>query len=78
MNLHELVMDVGGVDEGDSEAMERNQLLGELQGRSHVALRRMRDEDCVQPPLRRIRNRHLRSPVLAENSLIRFKSVCVC
>ena len=41
-------MDVGGVDEGDAEAMECNQLLRQLQERSDMALRRERDKHGVQ------------------------------
>lgn len=48
VKLHESVMDVGGVNEGDAEAVKCNELLGQLQGRSNMALRRTRDDDGVQ------------------------------
>jgi len=57
--LHEAVMDVGGVDEGDAEAMDCNQLLRQLQARRHMALRRKRNNHGVQLPPIPIQTPHL-------------------
>jgi len=47
-------MDVGGVDEGNAEAMDCDQLLRQLQERSDMALRRIRDKHGVQLPARNL------------------------